>query len=330
MGNHASTKAPVKSAPQTVLSKTKRPRKFAIHITPKLIGGLVIIGVIVVTGLIFPFFLGDPWKVSDVGLTGPSAQHWLGTTASGQDIFTQLFNATRGSLFIGVVVGVAAVSLSAVFGIVGAYIGGIADDTFTLITNVMLVIPGLPLVMIISSYIPYKSAWMVALVLAITSWAGAARVLRSQTLSVRSRDYVLAARVAGEKTWRVLFIEILPNLIPVIASQALSAVIAGILGEAGLSYLGLGATDSMTWGTMLYYAQNGLALKMGAWWWFAPPGLCIALFGAALAMINSSIDEIINPKLKAATKKQIKQWQAEERAAKIAFDQQFASKEAVA
>lgn len=313
----------------TCATKTRKPQgKLASMLppmTPKLAIGLTIVGVIAVFAVFVPFFVGDPNAVSDIGLTGPSAEHWLGTTQSGQDIFAQLAYACRGSLFIGLTVGVLSVLLSSFFGILGAYVGGATDEGFSLLSNVMLVIPGLPLMIVIASYMPTKSAFLVAGVLAITSWAGPARVLRSQTLSLRSRDYVLAARVAGEKPWRILFVEIFPNLIPVLASQAMSAIISAILGEAGLSYLGLGATDSYTWGTMLYYAQNGMALILGAWWWFIPPGLCIALFGAALALINFSIDEIINPKLKAATRSQIKQWKKEEKAGKAASDRKFAA-----
>lgn len=291
--------------------------------TPKLAAGLTIIGIIVTFAIVSPFFVQNPLAVNDGGLMAPSSEHWLGTTQTGQDVFSQLAYAARGSLFVGIVVGILALVLSCFFGVVGAYVGGLTDDLFSLISNVMLVIPGLPLVIIISSYIPHKSTGLVAIVLAITSWAGSSRVLRGYTLSVRGRDYVLAARVAGERPWRVLTVEILPNLIPLLASQAMSAVIGAILGEAGLSYLGLGASDSLTWGTMLYYAQNGMALKMGAWWWFVPPGLSIALLGAALALINFSIDEIINPKLKAATRSQIKQWKLEEKAGKAQSDARF-------
>jgi peptide/nickel transport system permease protein len=135
-------------------------------------------------------------------------------------------------------------------------------------------------------------------VLAITGWAASARVLRAQTLSLRNRDYVAASRVAGERSWRVITVEILPNLLPVIASQFVFAVIFAILSEAGLAFLGLGASNSSTLGTMLFYAQNGFALQLKAWWWFVPPGLIIALLGCGLSLINFSIDEIINPKLR--------------------------------
>lgn len=190
--------------------------------------------------------------------------------------------------------------LSGIFGIVGAYAGGVVDEAFSLFSNVMLVIPGLPLVIVIAGFVPadQRGTWTISLVLAITGWAAAARVLRAQTLSLRNRDYVAAARVSGEKTWRVICVEILPNLLPILASQFVFAVVLAILSEAGLSFLGLGAADSSTLGTMLYYAQNGFALQREAWWWFVPPGLIIALFGGALSLINFSIDEIINPALR--------------------------------
>ncbi|ACQ78306.1 binding-protein-dependent transport systems inner membrane component [Beutenbergia cavernae DSM 12333] len=276
--------------------------------TPKLAVGLVIAGLITIFGLVGPWFVGDPSTVNDVGLAPPSSEFWLGTTQTGQDVFAQLAYATRGSLIIGVIVGALTLVMSAFFGVVGAFAGGWTDEAFSLVTNVMLVIPGLPLVIVISSYVSEKSVLLVAVVLALTSWAGSARVLRGFTLSVRNRDYVLAARVSGEPSWRILAVEILPNLIPLLASQVVFAVIFGILGEAGLSFLGLGATGSFTWGTMLYYAQNGLALRLGAWWWFVPPGLLLAVFGAALSLINFSIDTIINPKLRDSTREVRKGW----------------------
>jgi peptide/nickel transport system permease protein len=269
-------------------------------LTPALAIGLVLVGAIVLFGIIGPFFVQDPNVIRNSGLAGPSASHILGTTQTGQDVFAQLAYATRGSLEIGLLVGVLATVLSAFFGILGAYIGGFADEAFSLFSNVFLVIPGLPLVIVISGFVPQaqRGLWTIAVVLAITGWAASARVLRAQTLSSRNRDYVSAARVAGEKSWRVIGVEILPNLLPVLASQFVFAVIAAILSEAGLAFLGLGASNSSTLGTMLFYAQNGFALQLKAWWWFVPPGLIIALFGCGLALINFSIDEIINPKLK--------------------------------
>ncbi|WP_053722399.1 dipeptide/oligopeptide/nickel ABC transporter permease/ATP-binding protein [Saccharothrix sp. NRRL B-16348] len=268
--------------------------------SPKLGVGLVLIALITFIGVIGPLLVGDPNTIRDISLTPPSGDFWLGTTWTGQDVVAQLAHATRGSLYIGLMVGVMATFLSALFGIVGAYVGGYVDEGFNLFSNVMLVIPGLPLVIVISAFVPadQRGMWTIAVVLAITGWAASARVLRAQTLSLRNRDYVAAARVSGEKSWRVITVEILPNLLPLLASQFVFSVIYAILSEAGLSFLGLGASNSSTLGTMLYYAQNSFALQRQAWWWFVPPGMIIALFGCGLALINFSIDEIINPKLR--------------------------------
>jgi len=274
-------------------------RRFLPTMTPWLVTGIVLIVGVTLFGLLGPFLVGDPNAIRDSGMQPPSGDNLLGTTQTGQDVLAQLAYATRGSLQIGLIVGVLATVLSAFFGILGAYLGGIMDEAFSLFSNVFLVIPGLPLVIVISGLVPQEARglWTIAIVLAITSWAGSARVLRAQTMSIRSRDYVSAARVAGERPWRVIAVEILPNLLPVLASQFVFAVIAAILGEAGLSFLGLGASNSSTLGTMLFYAQNGFALAQGAWWWFVPPGLLIALLGMGLSLVNFSIDEVINPRL---------------------------------
>ncbi|WP_306474103.1 MULTISPECIES: dipeptide/oligopeptide/nickel ABC transporter permease/ATP-binding protein [Streptomyces] len=272
--------------------------------SPKLAVGLGLVCAIALWGLLGPLFTGDPDTVRNISMTPPSGDFLLGTTQTGQDVLAQLAQATRGSLQIGLLVGVLATMLSAFFGIIGGYVGGAVDEGFSLLSNVMLVIPGLPLVIVIAGFVPadQRGWWTIAIVLAITGWAASSRVLRAQTLSLRNRDYVAAAKVAGEKPWRVVTVEILPNLLPLLASQFVFAVILAILSEAGLAFLGLGASNSSTLGTMLYYAQNGFALQRGAWWWFVPPGMIIALFGCGLALINFSIDEIINPKLRNVSK----------------------------
>ena len=269
----------------------------------KLTAGLTIVIAMVLFAIIVPIFTKDPNKINDIGLSAPSAQHWLGTTQSGQDVFTQLGYSVRGSLIIGIAVGLIATAMSFIFGVLGTYIGGIWDDLFSLITNIMLVIPGLPLTIVISALMPSKGTMMLVIVISITAWAGGARVLRAQTLSMRGRDYVLAAKIAGERPWRVITVEILPNLLPVMGSQFVFSVIMAILSESSLSFIGLGSTQSFSLGTMLYYAQNGSALNTGAWWWFLPPGLMIATIGAGLSFINFSIDEVINPRLRKPTKK---------------------------
>ncbi|MDT0323080.1 ABC transporter permease [Streptomyces millisiae] len=266
----------------------------------KLLTGAGIVVVIALFGVVGPFLTQDPNAVDNIGMTPPGGEHLLGTTQTGQDVLAQLAHGTRGSLLIGVLVGAMTLSLSAFFGVLGAFVGGLLDEAFSLLTNVVLVIPGLPLMIVIGSYVEQRNVYLVAAVLALTGWAAGARVVRAQTLSLRDRDYVLATRVAGEPTWRIICVEILPNLLPVLSSGFVFSIVFAVLGEAGLAFIGIGASDSLTWGTMLADAQNGQALLLGGWWWFVAPGLLIALLGCGLALINFSLDEIINPKLRPA------------------------------
>lgn len=264
--------------------------KFLVH-NVKFTVGLVLTLSIVIFGIVAPYFTQNPRFSGNPALEAPSAAHLLGTTALGHDVLAQLAHGARGSLYVGFIVAIIAICLSVFFGVVAGYLGGYVDEGLSLITNIMLVIPGLPLVIVISSYVKSgRSLFLVAVILGITSWAGSAVVLRSQARSLRTRDYVAAARVAGERTPRIILVEILPNLLPLFAAQFLFAVVAAILGEAGLSYLGLGPTGSITWGTMLNDAQIGSALTRGAWWWFIPPGLLIALLGFGLSLMNFAID----------------------------------------
>lgn len=292
--------APDGTGPLVPAPKPRTRRGFRRHLTPTFVVGSAIVSAIVLFGLLGPFFVQDPLAIDNMGMTPPSGDHLLGTTQTGQDVLAQLAWATRGSLAVGVLVAVMALLLSAFFGILGGYLGGWLDELFSLFTNVVLILPGLPLMIVIGSYVEQRGLLLIALVLAITSWAGSARVLRSQTLSIRNRDYVLASRIAGERPWRIIAVEILPNLLPVMSSGFVFALITAILGEAGLSFIGLGVVGTQTWGSMLFYAQNGQALTLGGWWWFVPPGALIALLGCGLSLINFSIDGIINPRLRNA------------------------------
>ncbi|AVT28760.1 MULTISPECIES: ABC transporter permease [unclassified Plantactinospora] len=279
-----------------VVVPTRRPRWRGLLRSRKLAAGLAIVGFFALVAVLGPLLVDDPNQVSDDRLLAPSAEHLLGTTTTGQDVFRQLVAATRGSMLVGLVVGLLATVVSVLVGVLGGYAGGHTDESLSLVSNVFLVLPGLPLVVLITDYVQTRGALAIALIVSFTAWAGSARVLRAQTLSLRSRDYVDAARVSGEPGWRIVTFEILPNLLPLIAAQFVFAVIGGILTEAALAFLGLGGAGS--WGTMLYFAQNSQALSQGAWWWFVPPGLCIALVGAGLALINFSLDELINPRLR--------------------------------
>jgi peptide/nickel transport system permease protein len=166
------------------------------------------------------------------------------------------------------------------------------------LTNIFLLIPFFPLALILAAFFPFKGLVTVSIVLIITGWPWNARVLRAQTLSLRNRDFVEAARSSGEYTWRIIFFEIMPNEISIIMANLIGAITYAITAAVGLQYIGLGKATDVSWGTILYLAQNGDALFLGAWWWIIPAGLCVALVAAGLSLINFGVDEVANPKLR--------------------------------
>jgi peptide/nickel transport system permease protein len=270
----------------------------AILRSPYFVVGLTIIAGFTLVAIIGPDLVHDPSTFTGVQLSPPSARYWLGTTQTGQDVFAQLVASTRNTLVIAALAATIATVVSVAVGVGGGFAGGVFDEGLSLLSNVVLVIPQLPLVIVIAAYVHGTGVWSLILVIALTSWAASARILRAQTLSLRSRDYVLAARAYGERAARIIAVEIIPNQLPIIVSQFIYAAIAAILTQASLSFLGLADPSQLTWGNMLFFAQNDSALSSGAWWWFIPPGLCIALVGTGLAMANFGLDEFLNPRLR--------------------------------
>src|SRR5581483_5399683 len=261
--------------------------------------GICIVLFFVLVALFGPMFIHtDPGAITDDVLLPPSATHWLGTTQTGQDVFGQLIVGTRISIIWGFATGLVVTALSVMVGLAAGYLGGFVDDALTLLINIFLVLPGFPLAVVLAAYLPAKGPLSVALVIALTSWAYQARVLRAQTLSMRHRDFVESARSNGEFTWRIIFYEIFPNEIAIVAAGFVGTAIYVILAAAGLEFLGLGDVNVIDWGTMFYWAQNNDALLLGAWWWYVAPGAFIAVLGAGLALINFGIDEVANPRLR--------------------------------
>jgi peptide/nickel transport system permease protein len=269
--------------------------------SPKVMTGVVIVLFFAFVAIFGPLFIHtDPSAVSSKTLLPPSAAHLLGTTHTGQDIFAQMVFGARVSMLVGFVSAVFATILSLIVGLSAGYLGGIPDDLLSLLSNVFVVVPSLPLVVILAAALPNAGSWAIIIVISITAWAWGARVLRAQTLSLRKRDFVEAARATGEGRMRIIFFEILPNQWAIVAATFLSTVIGAILTQASLAFLGLTNVTEWSWGGILYWAQNSDALSFGAWWWFVPPGLCIALLGTGLSLMNFGIDEFINPRLRVA------------------------------
>jgi peptide/nickel transport system permease protein len=229
--------------------------------------------------------------------TPPSAAHWLGTTGRGQDVLAQTVAGARPTLATGLVVGLGVVLLGLAVGATAGYLGGRVDDLLSLLINVSLVIPGLPLLVVVGAYLSAGPA-TIALVLVLTGWAWTARVLRAQTMALSAREFVAAAVVSGEGRLRILAVEILPNMLPLIASCFVGAVLYAIAAQVGLEFIGLGDVDRITWGTALYWARNDAALITDSWWVFVPAGACVGLVGVALALVNGTLDELAHPRLR--------------------------------
>jgi peptide/nickel transport system permease protein len=208
--------------------------------------------------------------------------------------------------------GVVATILAVLFGVTAGYLGGLSDDLLSMLANFFLVLPALPLLIVIFGFLPSAGGGndlLIGLIIAVTGWAFGALVLRAQTLSLRNRDYVESARIAGERTWRIIGFEIVPNLIPIIASSFLFTVLYGVGTYTAMAFLGLINPNHWSWGGMLFLAQQQQAEVSGWWWWYLPPGLAVAFLGTSLALLNFGIDEFINPRLRAAglTRRRAKQ-----------------------
>ncbi|MFL5761306.1 MAG: ABC transporter permease [Thermomicrobiales bacterium] len=241
---------------------------------------------------------GDPQNFVDRPHLAPSRAHWFGTTGRGQDVFDQTVWGARQTLEVGLIVGLTVTLVGIVIGMSAGYFGGRIDDVLSVIMNVFLIIPALPLLVVLSAIIRAGSMQFYVFVLTLTGWAWGARVFRSQVLSLREKDYVAAAKVSGEGNLRIIFSEILPNMTSIVVANLLGATIYAIGFQAGLEFLGLGNPNVVSWGTNLYWAANDAALIVGAWWTFVPAGVGIALVAFSFAMMNYAIDEITNPRLR--------------------------------
>jgi peptide/nickel transport system permease protein len=273
----------------------------------KVVVGLSILVLFVLVALFGPLIAphSADWQASTSAFAAqpPSSRFWLGTDVQQHDLFSQLLSGGRDILLISLMAGVVATLLSVLIGVTAGYVGGIVDDLLSALSNIFLALPGLLILMVVLKALPQNmtsNPVTIGAVIALTAWAWGARVLRAQTLTLRNQDYVEAARVIGERKPRIILFEIVPNLLPILASSFIFTVIYGIGTYATLAWLGLVGGNTVTWGTMLFNAQNYGALISGWWWWYAPPALCVAAVGVALALLNFGIDEIINPRLTSA------------------------------
>jgi peptide/nickel transport system permease protein len=269
---------------------------------PKSRFGLAVIAFMIVVALIAPLVsVKNPTEFNLLAAKqAPSWHHLFGTTDQGSDIFSQVTLGTRRSLILGAAAAALATVLASVLGILAAYSGGIVDDVINFFTNIFLVIPTIPLLIVVSSYLKSRGMTTMILVLGLTLWAFEARILRGQALTLRSRDFVQAAKVAGESTWRIVFGELMPNMISRIAAAFVLVFYIALLVDAGLEFLGLGDTTHVSWGMVLFWAQNNSTVLQGEWWPFLFPGLALAITVVGLVFLLAGIDEVSNPRLRKA------------------------------
>jgi peptide/nickel transport system permease protein len=229
---------------------------------------------------------------------GVSSQHLLGTTAFGQDMFAQVVWGARPVLLIAFGAGLGATLIATLIGVAAAYLGGAWDGVLSLITDVLLVIPAFPLLIIIGSYLHGAGTDVMIAVITLISWSYTARQLRAQALSLRSRDFLEAARVRGERSLYIIVVEIIPTMTSLLVASFLTNALYAVLFSSSLQFIGLGDPYVTSWGTMLYWAENNEAFQTGQVLWIIVPGLCIVALGAAFALLNYAFDEIGNPALR--------------------------------
>ncbi|MCW4050886.1 MAG: ABC transporter permease [Candidatus Bathyarchaeota archaeon] len=265
--------------------------------------GLAILLFFIFTAIFAPILAPyDPYKRVDRPLIAPSQKYILGTNDIGQDIFSELIYGTRVSLTIGFMAAFFTVIIGTLIGVVSGFLGGVVDEVLMRFTDVVMILPSIPLMILLMALFGKQSFMIMILVLSIMGWTGTARLVRSSTLSIKERIYVEAARAIGAGDRHIITKHVLPNVSPLIMATMIYQVAGAMMAEAGLAFLGLGDPSHKSWGMILHYAETsgGWYANMGypAWWWIIPPGLCVALTVASLVLIGQAMEEIINPRLR--------------------------------
>lgn len=240
----------------------------------------------------------NPWQMGTAQevLNPPSRSHLLGTDDVGRDILSELAYGTRVSILVGILAAAISAIIGGSLGLISGYYGGLVGDLTMRITDIFLVIPDLPLMIVLASVLG-SSIWNIILVIGVLGWTGTARIIRSQTLSLKERAYVEASRAIGASNMHLILREIAPNTIPLIFANTVIVTGRAVMTEAVLSFLGLGDPTQMSWGMMLHYAFASGSATFASWY-VAPPGICIALLVLGLTFSGRALDEILNPRLR--------------------------------
>ena len=280
------------------LKKKNEILYFALRNTKLKIGLTVLIFFIALT-LIGPF-LTDYDPMDYIGPLGapPSREFWFGTTTFGQDVFTQFVQGLKASFLVGIIGGGLGTIIGILIGFTAGYRGGFVDEVLNMLTNIVLVIPTLAVLLIIVAYLEVRGILIESVFIGFTAWPWAARAIRAQTFSLRSRDFIDLARLSGMKPMKIIFTEIAPNMMSYLLLVFILQFGGAVLVAATLDFIGLGPTDAMSLGLMMNNAVLWGALILGLWWWFIPPGVAITAIVGALYVTNVGLDEVFNPKLR--------------------------------
>jgi peptide/nickel transport system permease protein len=260
--------------------------------------GLFFILAFIVLAVLAPWIAPyDPRGLVGTPFQPPTSGHLLGTDQLGRDIYSQLIWGSRISLLVGLLASAFSVAIGTAIGLMSGYYRGPPDSILMRITDLFITLPNLPFMLILAALIG-RSVWNIIFVIAVTGWTGTARMVRSQTLSIKERPYIEAARSVGARDGHILVRHILPNVFPLVFANAIVGIVDAILAESGLSFLGLGDPTKPSWGLILKYANEAGALATGRWWFIIPPGVCIMLVAIGFAFSSYSLDQILNPRLR--------------------------------
>ncbi|MEW9549444.1 ABC transporter permease [Nonomuraea sp. NPDC050783] len=287
---------------ETVPREREGVRREALHFAVrngKLMAGLVIVLALLLLGLLGPLLVdATPNEYGPRPMSPPTGEHWLGTTTFGQDIFAQFVYGLRSTFAVGVIGGGIAAVIGMAVGFAAGYLGGFVDEVLNMLTNVILVIPTLAVLLIVNAYLGIRSVAVQGLFIGLTQWPWAARAIRAQTFSLRTREFVDLARMSGSGTWRIIAREIAPNMSSYLFMTFILLFGGSVLIASSLDFIGLGPTEGVSLGLMLQNANQWSALQLGMWWWFVPPGAAITAIVGALYVANVGLDEVFNPKLR--------------------------------
>jgi peptide/nickel transport system permease protein len=243
------------------------------------------------------------YKVEPLAIAGraeqpPSAEFPLGTDSWGRDLLALLLTGTKNSLRIGVTAALISLTIGVVFGVIAGFKGGIIDSALMLVTDVILVLPSILIMMLVAAYMRERNPFYVSLIIGATGWPWVARAIRSQMMSLKSREFMDLSKMAGLGDVRIIVEDLLPNMASYIAMAFVLLMSGAMIAEAGLSMIGLGVTKGVSLGIILYWAQMLESVRRGMWWWFGPPGAILVLLAASLLLISTALDEYFSPRLK--------------------------------